>query len=95
MTSRKRNKGRDRKAKKAELEAEKAALEAERMEKSRAIVRNTWRSSARGLDIHGQSIECNHGIALVMPDDKSHPVVNFIDALFMYGANENNNIHSG
>ena len=46
MTSRKRNKGRDRKAKKAALES----LEVERMERERGIVRNNWQSLARGVD---------------------------------------------
>jgi len=86
MTSRKRNKGKERKAKKAELEAEKVALEVERMERERGIVRNGWKSWARGVDINGQSIECNHGIALVMPDDKNHPVVNFMDTFHVNGA---------
>ena len=50
MTSRKRNKGKERKAKKAELEAEKVALEVERvrMDRERGIVRNKWKSWALG-----------------------------------------------
>ena len=85
MTSRKRNKGKERKAKKAELEAEK---EAERIE----IVRNRWKNWARGVDINGRvKTQCNHGVDLVIPDGDNHPVTNFIDALFMYGANNSNN----
>ena len=46
MPSRKRNKGKERKAKKAELEAEK-------IEKERAAVRSKWKRCARGVDING------------------------------------------
>ena len=59
MTSRKRNKGKERKARAAKLEAEKER-------ESRALVRNTWILWARGMNIYGQSIEiewCNHGIS--------------------------------
>ena len=79
MTSRKRNKGKERKAKKAELELE-------RIENERAEVRNYWRGWARGEDEVRQITQCNHGISLVIPDDNNHPVTNFIDALFMYAA---------
>ena len=82
MTSRKRNKGRDRKAKKA-------ALEVERIDFRRGIVRNRWKSWSRG-DINGQLIQCNHGVDLVIPDDVNHPVTSFMDALFMYDANDSN-----
>ena len=87
MTSRKRNKGRDRKAKKAEIEAE-------RMERERGIVRNRWKSWARGVDLNVQSVECNHGIDLMIPDDNNHPVINFIDDFCMHEAN-NANMHMG
>ena len=75
MTSRKRNKGRDRKAKKA-------ALEVERIDFRRGIVRNRWKSWSRG-DINGQLIQCNHGVDLVIPDDVNHPVTSFMDAFVM------------
>ena len=76
MTSRKRNKGKDRKAKKAELEAEK-------VESERAHARQVWQEFARGLDGCGGVITlCNHG-ALTIPDDKNHPVVSFLDTLFV------------
>ena len=86
-SSRKRNKGRDRKAKKAALEAEQAALEVERMERERGIVRNRWKSWARGVDIYGQVIQCNHGVDLMIPDD-NHPITSFMDALFTYAAHD-------
>ena len=86
MTSRKRNKGKERKAKKAEVESEK-------IENKRRVVRTTWQCLARGVDLNGQSIECNHGIALMIPDEDNHPVINFIDELLVYGAHENNNVH--
>ena len=50
MTSGKRNKGKERKAKKAELEAEQAKLEAEKERESRAVLRTwvgTWRGRAK------------------------------------------------
>jgi len=80
MTSRKRNKGKERKAKKAELEAEK---DAER----RRIVRSTWVGHARGVyGDRGVITPCNHGNFSVIPDDKNHPVVNFIDTFYVNGA---------
>ena len=49
-----------------------------------------------GLDINGRvKTQCNHGVDLVIPDEDNHPVTNFIDALFMYGANNSNNLHVG
>ena len=85
MTSRKRSKGKERKAKKA-LELEKAKLK----EESRlAGIRNTWQSWARGMDCRGRSIECNHGISLMIPDEDDHPVTKFIDGWFLHGADDN------
>ena len=91
MTSRKRNKGKERKAKKAEQEAEKAKLEAELEERERGIVRNNWKSWSRG-DINGQIVQCNHGVDLMLLDDKNHPVINFIDAFFMHANNDEMNV---
>ena len=72
MPSRKRNKGRDRKAKK----------DAERMESEREIVRNVWLGLARGLNEKGRVItQCNHG-ALTIPKNNAHPVVSFMDTFF-------------
>ena len=88
MPSRKRNKGRDRKAKKV-------ALEVEKIEKKRRALRTTWQCLAHGVDLNGQSIECNHGVDLMIPDEDNHPVINFIDELLVYGAHENNNVHVG
>ena len=89
MTSRKRNKGKERRAKKAELEAEKAKLEAKKEERLRGVVRSKWKIWARG-DITELSIECNHGVDLVIPDEDDHPVTNFIDAFFLYEAKNKN-----
>ena len=76
MTSRKRNKGRDRKAKKAEVEAE-------RIERVRELVRHKWHAWACGLDDKRRVItQCNHGGALIIPDDKNHPVACFLDTFF-------------
>ena len=79
MTSRKRNKGKERKAKKAELDLE-------IIESQREAVRNYWLGWARGEDEVRQITQCNHGISLVIPDG-NHPVTNFIDALFVNAAN--------
>ena len=79
MPSRKRNKGKERKAKKA-------VLEFERIDNERAEVRNYWLGWARGEDEVRQITQCNHGISLVIPDG-NHPVTNFIDALFVNAAN--------
>ena len=82
MTSRKRNKGKERKAKKAEIEAVNL----------RRTVRNTWKCWARGDVQHvgeggrrmrGNIIQCNHGCNLIIPDDNHHPVCGFMDAFFM------------
>ena len=61
MPSRKRNKGKERKAKKAEQEVE-------RIEKDKMVVRETWQGWARGEDMlkNGRVItQCNHGCALL------------------------------
>ena len=85
MTSRKRNKGKERKAKKAELEVE-------RIENERARAHGIWTGWAQGEKLmFSPSIECNHGVALVIPDDKNHPVINFIDAFFHSWATNKNN----
>ena len=83
MPSRKRNKGRDRKAKKA-------ALEAEKVESERSALRRVWHAWARGLDDCGGVItSCNHGCDLVVPDDVNHPVCSFMDTLFRNDALHN------
>ena len=74
MTSRKRNKGKERKAKKAELEAE-------RIEQERGMTRKIWLGWAHGLDINGRvKTQCNHGVDLVIPDEDNHPVVSFMNS---------------
>ena len=73
MPSRKRNKGKDRKAKK----------EAERAESERL----RWQGWARGT-LRTETIACDHGCSLVMPNDENHPVVGFMDTLFV------NSIHN-
>ena len=81
MTSRKRNKGKERKAKK--FEAEQVA--------KRVKARTTWQYWARGemgLNVGGnciiQSIECNHGCNVTIPDENNHPVCGFMDLYFMH-----------
>ena len=75
MPSRKRNKGKERKAKKAEQELK--------------IVRERWQGWARGKNMlkeDGSIItQCNHGcdLLLMVPDDSNHPVASFMDAFFM------------
>ena len=64
-TSRKRNKGKDRKAKKEETE--------------RVKMHNMWQSWARG-GMGGISIQCNHGFGELVLPEKSHPVSKFIDS---------------
>ena len=80
MPSRKRNKGKERKAKKA-------ALEAEVIESKRAMARKAWHGWARGEDVMLDNVrvitQCNHGCDLMIPDDANHPVTSFIDVLFM------------
>ena len=58
MPSRKRNKGKDRKAKKAELEAEK-------IESEKVKVRSEWEGWARGYEKTSgmKVIQCIHGFA--------------------------------
>jgi len=63
-SSRKRNKGRDRKAKKEE---------AERME-----LQKVWRGWAQGDMSGAVFIQCNHGFGEVaLPDESTHPVSSF------------------
>ena len=72
MPSRKRNKGKERKAKKAEM-----------IEIKRAGIRSMWMGWARGenvLDSGRVITQCNHGCDLNIPDD-NHPVTRFMDAL--------------
>ena len=78
MTSRKRNKGKERKAKK--LEAEQVA--------KKENARTTWQYWARGemdLNVGGNCIiQCNHGCNVTIPDDDNHPVCGFMDVYFTY-----------
>ena len=79
MPSRKRNKGKERKAKKAEQEVE-------RIEHEKKVVRDIWQGWARGevmLDNVRVNAQCNHGFDLMIPDDNNHPVTSFMDAFFM------------
>ena len=74
MPSRKRNKGKERKAKKAEHE--------------RGMARETWQGWARGEDLlkNGRIItQCNHGcdLLLMIPNANNHPVTSFMDAFVM------------
>ena len=83
MPSRKRDKGKERKAKKAEHEAKK-------VESKRGLARKMWQGWARGMDmyeLHRWRVitQCNHGCTLLIPDDNTHPVTNFIDEFFTKG----------
>ena len=64
-SSRKKNKGRDRKAKKAEAE--------------RVANYNTWQgwASGRNMGATGEHVQCSHGLEATVPDI-SHPVSSFI-----------------
>ena len=69
-SSRKRNKGKDRKAKK--------------VEKDRVRINNIWRGWWLIGDPHkGTTIQCNHGLPMFTMLD-SHPVSIFMDAYFTY-----------
>ena len=77
MPSRKRNKGRERKAKKAEA-----------IENVIEKLRSEWMGWARG-EFNGERedntqvpIQCNHVCDLMIPDD-NHPVISFMDAFYI------------
>ena len=72
-SSRKRNKGKDRKAKKAAKE-----------EASKRIqIYNDWQNWARGLRADGTVVtQCNHGFDDVVLPEESHPVSRFISDYF-------------
>ena len=78
MPSRKRNKGKERKAKKAEVEAENRI----------AFVRQKWQGWARGEDNNKKVVHCEHGLNVMIPDN-SHPVSKFLDTFFIVGDLEN------
>jgi len=67
MPSRKRNKGRDRKARQAENREANERIEMHRI----------WQAWARG-DLTSGTITCDHG--LLIPDDNNHPVCAFVDS---------------
>lgn len=72
MTSRKKIKGKDRKAKQAKQEAEK-------IEKQRKVVRDRWQRLARGDLGERGIIPCEHGFIALIPDADNHPVCAFMD----------------
>ena len=79
-SSRKRNKGKDRKAKKAANE-----------EASKRIqIYNDWQDLAKGKLVSSDgmllNIPCNHGLVAVLPDE-SHPVSRFISDYFSVDVN--------
>ena len=83
MTSRKKIKGKDRKAKQAKQEAEK-------IEKERLRIRCEWVGWAsggglqcRGYSKSGRGITCGHGFADLIPDEDNHPVCDFLHVFFM------------
>ena len=74
MPSRKRTKGKDRKAKKeAKKETKKAEQEAKQDKNRRAGARTLWQGWARGDwgEITGTRVQCDHG-ALVIPNDENY-----------------------
>ena len=74
-TSRKKNKGKDRKAKKIEAE--------------RARVREMWLGWAKGKDkVTGEKIQCDHG-RIAVPNDLDHPVSMFMNDLITYRSSDN------
>ena len=71
MVSRKRNKGKERKAKQVETK--------------RAAVRHIWQGWARGRENNAIITRCDHtlGAAMISDFDDSHPVLSFMDDLFI------------
>ena len=80
MVSRKKNKGKERKAKK--------------IESKRARAREEWKRWARGEDDQGRKIvKCNHGANLLIPEN-NHPVLGFMDACFQFQMSVSDNMRS-
>ena len=79
-TSRKKNKGKERKAKK----------EAIRLESDKVAVRNTWLKWAKGDGkVMGNAITCDHGCGPVSkPNDLDHPVSCFLNYFITYWENK-------
>ena len=71
MPSRKKTKGKERKAKKAEVEAE----------NHKAIVHRIWQGWALGESDNEKIVHCDHGLNVTIPDD-AHPVSKFLDTYF-------------
>ena len=72
MVSRKKNKGKERKAKKEE--------------NKKAERRSRWERFARGEDENNKKVmQCNHGCTVEIPDSLDHPVVSFLDEYFTTG----------
>ena len=72
MVSRKKNKGKERKAKKEE--------------NKKAERRSRWEGIARGEDENNKKVmQCDHGCTVEIPDSLDHPVANFMDELFAKG----------
>ena len=73
-TSRKKNKGQERKAKK---------VEAEKAERSR--VYEDWLGWANGENkVMGKNIQCKHGCDCILPNDLDHPVSSFMHDFITY-----------
>ena len=69
MVSRKRSKGKERKAKQA----------AKAEDGKRAEINDIWKSLARGVVRNDEIVtQCDHGLCLTIPDNE-HPVSKFID----------------
>ena len=75
MPSRKRNKGKERKAKKEAIAAKNDDMLAE-------AVNNTWRGWALGEDALSDEkiIHCDHGCDVTAPTDRDHPVCCFMNS---------------
>ena len=80
MPSRKRNKGKERKAKK--------------IEKKRDLTNSMW-CLARGGIINGKDvINCDHGLNLVIPDGQGRPVIRFMEECWLSATDWNATLHS-
>ena len=79
MPSRKRNKGKERKARKETIKFLKEAIEAKNDEYR---LYNTWRGLALGEDSLSSEkiIRCDHGCDVTAPTDRDHPVCCFMNS---------------
>lgn len=88
MVSRKRSKGKERKAKKEEKRREEGVVRGGNNNNYLSMAQIRWRRWARGCkddDPMGmkRSIHCNHGCDLAILDNPSHPVCGFLNDYFV------------